>query len=497
MASTTLSKSTFVRGLQCEKSLYLYKHHYKLKDTPSEQLQAIFSQGTAVGLLAQELFPGGVDASPESHFEMAASVKKTKAFIDAGESIIYEATFKYDEVLVALDILVKDADGWKAYEVKSSTSVSDTYVKDAAIQFYTLVNSGIDLKDISIVYINNQYVKKGALDIKALFSIESVFDEVQALLPTIPKDIARLQAVIAQDAIPTIDIGLHCDTPYACDFKGYCWQHIPDYSIFNLSRLNARKKFALYHDGILTFDQLDLETAPLNDNQMMQVKSELEGQTFIDKENIHHFLKNINYPLYYLDFETIASAVPIYDNTRPYQQLVFQYSLHVQESLDSGISHFEYLAKASPTIDPRDDFVAQLIKDCGISGDILVYNIAFERGRLTELLELYPQYSKELTHIISRLKDLMLPFQQKWYYTPAMKGSYSIKYVLPALVPELSYKDLEIQNGGTASSLFSDMINGSFKGDIAKTRKDLLAYCKLDTWAMVKILEVLYKVSSK
>jgi len=291
--------------------------------------------------------------------------------------------------------------------------------------------------------------------------------------------------------MPPIDIGLYCDTPYACDFKGYCWQHIPDYSIFNLSRLNARKKFDLYHNGIVTFDQLNLDTAPLNDNQMMQVKSELEGRTFIDKENILHFLKNLNYPLYYLDFETIASAVPIYNNARPYQQLVFQYSLHVQESPDSCISHFEYLAKASPTIDPRANFVTQLIKDCGTSGDILVYNIAFERGRLNELRELYPQYSKELTPIISRLKDLMLPFQQKWYYTPAMKGSYSIKYVLPALVSELSYKDLEIQNGGTASSLFLDMINGSFKGNIAKTRQNLLAYCKLDTWAMVKILEVL------
>ena len=154
MEKHILSKSTFIRGLQCEKSLYLYKHHYNLKDETPAQLQAIFNQGTNVGILAQELFPNGVDASPSSYFKMQESVFKTEEFIKKGESIIYEATFQYNGVLAALDILVKEDDGWKAYEVKSSTSVSETYINDAAIQYYTIVNSGIDLKDISIVYIN-------------------------------------------------------------------------------------------------------------------------------------------------------------------------------------------------------------------------------------------------------------------------------------------------------------------------------------------------------
>jgi len=490
MASTTLSKSNFIRGLQCEKSLYLYKHHYKLKDAPSEQLQAVFSQGTQVGLLAQDLFPGGVDASPEDYFKMIESVTKTKSFIDAGETIIYEATFKFNEVMAALDILVKDDDGWKAYEVKSSTSVSDTYIYDAAIQYYTIVNSGIDLKDISIVYINNQYMRNGTLDLNSLFSIESVYDRVQKVLSEIPHKVAAFKDVISQGSIPNTDIGMHCSTPYDCDFKGYCWQDIPDYSIFNISRLNARKKFELYNEGIVTFNQLNLETTSLNETQMMQVISELKGKTFIDKENINRFVKNLNYPIYHLDFETMGPAVPIYNNTRPYQQMVFQYSLHIQDETGT-IAHTAYLAEANPEIDPRDAFVKQLIQDCGTKGDILVYNIGFERGKLNDLIHLYPAYKNAIIDIISRLKDLMIPFQQKWYYTPQMKGSYSIKYVLPALVPELSYKDLEIQNGGSASSLFLDMVLGHFNGDIAQTRQNLLAYCKLDTWAMVKILAVL------
>ena len=214
----------------------------------------------------------------------------------------------------------------------------------------------------------------------------------------------------------------------------------------------------------------------------------------IDKENISGFLNDLNYPLYFLDFETIASAVPIYDGSRPYQQLVFQYSLHIQQEKGGELKHLEYLAEAGPDNDPRKGFVEQLIKDCGTVGDILVYNISFEKGKLNDLITLYPTHETEITDIIARLKDLMIPFQKKWYYTPEMKGRYTIKNVLPALVPELFYQDLEISEGGTASNIFYQMVTGEFQGDIEQTRKDLLEYCKLDTYAMVKILERLYQV---
>ena len=181
-----LSKSTYIRGIQCDKSLYLYKHHYKLKDPISKSTQAIFDQGNEIGILAQKLFPNGVDASPPNHFKMFDSVLKTENFINSGETIIYEATFNYNDVLAALDILVKDSDGWKAYEVKSSTKVSDTYIKDAAIQYYTIINSGIELKDISIVHINNQYERNGELNVHELFKIESVLSDVLDYLPEIP-----------------------------------------------------------------------------------------------------------------------------------------------------------------------------------------------------------------------------------------------------------------------------------------------------------------------
>ena len=492
MPSTRLSKSSFIRGLQCDKSLYLYKHHYKLKDPTPSSLQAVFDQGTSIGLLAQELFPYGVDASPENHYKMVESVGKTLDFISQGQTVIYEATFLYDDVLAALDILVNDEDGWKAYEVKSSTKVSDTYVKDAAIQYYTIKNSGIDLKDISIVYINNQYVKNGEIDINELFMVESVYDQVLEFLPRIPNEVRRLKDVIESPDIPSVDIGPHCSDPYDCDFKGTCWKHIPEYSVFDISRLNKDKKFDLYKQGIISLNQIDLGQTDLNPNQVLQVQSELSGSVHIDLNEIRNFTNGLNYPLYFLDFETIGPAIPIYNGSRPYEQLVFQYSLHIRETPTSEIEHREYLA--DPTEDPRVGFIEQLIQDCGSNGDILVYNIGFERGKINGLIEAFPQYILELSRIVGRLKDLMTPFQQKWYYTPEMKGSYSIKSVLPALIPELSYNDLEIKDGGTASNTFLSIVNGTFQGDLQVARKQLLEYCKLDTYAMVKILEKLTQI---
>jgi hypothetical protein len=482
-----LSKSTFIRGLQCEKSLYLYKHHYNLKDPTPSLLQTTFDQGTNIGILAQELFPNGVDASPENHFKMFESVGKTLDYINRGESIIYEATFLYDDVMSALDILVKDNDGWKAYEVKSSTKVTDTYIKDAAIQYYTIINSGIELKDISIVYINNQYIKKGEIDINELFTIESVYDQALEFLTQIPNEIKRLKDVIDGSEIPQKDIGLHCFDPYDCDFKGTCWKHIPEYSVFDISNLNKKKKFNLYNQGIITLDQIDLDNTTLNLNQKLQVQSEIEGSVLIDKDQIRSFIDDLNYPLYFLDFETIRPPIPIFENSRPFQQIVFQYSVHIKQTPSSEIDHEEYLA--NPDVDPRIEFVKKIIEDCGNEGDILVYNIGFERSKLVDLIEVFPQYSEKLKGIINRLKDLMIPFQKKWYYKPEMKGSYSIKSVLPSLTNNLSYDSLEIKEGGTASDTFLKMINKSFKGDEDEVRKQLLQYCELDTQAMVEILK--------
>lgn len=488
MEKHVLSKSTFIKGMQCNKALYYHKYSKELRDDLTAAQEAIFAQGTSVGELACQLFPGGVDCTPESYDDFQKAVIRTREEIEKGTDIIYEAAFQFNGVLAALDILVKQDYGWKAYEVKSSTSVSETYELDATIQYYTITNSGIDLKDISIVHINNQYVKNGPIDVHELFTIESVFDRVQELLPGIPNHVAHLKKVLQQPEAPVKEIGPHCSSPYQCDFAGHCWKHVPDYSIFNIARLNASKKFELYENNVLKLKDIP-EEFPLNDKQWMQVNSEVRNETYIDKEAIQKFVGDLNYPIYHLDFETFTSAVPIFDGSRPYQQLVFQYSLHI-ENEDGKLEHKEYLAETNGE-DPRIQFIERLIEDCGESGDVMVYNIGFERGKLNDLIQYSPLHAYQIQRIIDRLKDLMIPFQQRWYYTPEMQGSYSIKKVLPALVPTLSYKNLNIQEGSTASNTFTQMLQGNFEGSMEQVRKDLLAYCELDTLAMARILNVL------
>ena len=494
MATHWLSKSRFIKSIQCQKALYLGKHHPELKDEISEEQQAKFSQGTSVGELATGLFPDGTDVTLESFYDFSASIEQTKKLLKQNDVVIYEAAFAFEGVLCALDILVKKDGVIKAYEVKSSTEVKSVYIQDAGLQYYVMKSCGYEPADISIVYINNKYVRKGEIDVEQLFTIATVKEEILAFQPEIPALLQEAKTTLEGGDIPSIDIGPHCHDPYSCDFVGHCWKHIPDYSVFNISRLKSEKKFELYNRGILDFRDIP-EDYPLNDNQRLQVESELDGTVTVNKTEINTFLKSLNYPLQFLDFETFQAAVPLFDNSRPYQQLVFQYSLHIQEDVGAELKHYEFLAEGDGT-DPREKLIDQLIKDTKGDGHILVYNISFERGRLNELKEIYPAKQHEIQAVIDRLIDLMIPFQKKHYYAPDLKGSYSIKKVLPSLVPELSYSELEVSNGGMAMDIFKQMMEGNFNGDIEQTRKALLEYCGLDTYAMVKIVEKLEALSA-
>ena len=309
-------------------------------------------------------------------------------------------------------------------------------------------------------------------------------------LPKITLEISRLKSVLELKTVPKIDIGPYCNKPYECDFRGVCWKNVPEYSIFNLSKLKLTKKLELYNNGIYNIDQINLQETKLTTNQTLQVKTEISKTPYINKKNIEKFLSGLSYPLCFLDFETINPAIPKYNGTKPYQQVVFQYSLHLKKSKTSSLEHKEYLA--DPNKDPRTGFIINLISDCGASGDVLVYNIGFERARLNELAEQFPKFKTQLKSIVERLKDLMIPFQKKWYYTHEMKGSYSIKQVLPALVPELNYDKLNIQSGESSKSIFFSMVNKTFTGNEQLSRNDLSEYCMTDTYAMVKILNKLY-----
>jgi hypothetical protein len=297
--------------------------------------------------------------------------------------------------------------------------------------------------------------------------------------------------VAASKVKPVKDIGAQCSNPYNCDFMTHCWSHIPDVSIFDLVRLNTNKKFELYADGILEFSQLH-EGHELTEGQQMQVESFLNKKGFIDISSIRSFLSTIKYPVYFMDFETFQSAIPLFDNSKPYQQIPFQFSVHHKYTRQEEPIHNEFLAEAIG--DPRENFIVALLKATEGPGTILTYNQAFEIARIKELSTDFPKYKADLDERITRVMDLMTPFSKRWYYTPVMNGSYSIKAVLPALVSELSYNDLEIGDGGTASAAFLNLFSNNDSMQVETIRNNLKEYCKLDTLAMVKLLDKLEEI---
>jgi predicted RecB family nuclease len=487
-----LSKSTYLKGVKCKKALYLNKYYKNLKDELTEAQKAIFSQGNKVGELAQNLFPGGIDATPETFYDYSKSLEQTKNAVTDGASVIYEAAFQFEGVLCALDILVRDGNMWNAYEVKSTTSVKDTHITDASLQYHVMKNCGIEINDISIVVIDNTYQKQGDVEVDKLFKIESVYDDVIKLQSSVQENIQELKNVLSVREIPKELIGEKCFSPYNCDFMGHCWKDVPEYSIFNLANLKKKEAERLYHSGVTLITDLPYDHK-LSATQAHQVQSERDGSVFINKKNLRSFTQQLEYPIYFLDFETTQMAVPEFQVQRPYQQIPFQYSLHIQNSKNTDVLHKDFIGE-SEKLDPRIEFINSLIRDCGNQGSILVYNIGFEKSILKQLSKDFPQYELQLNEIIDRLVDLMVPFKNKDYYKPEMKGSYSIKSVLPALCPDLSYDELDIKEGGTASRVFGEMLSGEFKGDVQLTRTHLLEYCKLDTWAMVKLLDKIHEV---
>ena len=484
-----LSKSLFIRGLQCHKSLYLQKYHPERKGEVSDEQEALFQVGFEVGEYAKQLFPGGIEIPYEEN-NYAGQVEKTRAEIDKGITTIYEAAFSYDNVFVKVDILHKGPKGWEIYEVKSSTEVKEVHLNDIAVQHYVVKGSGIKFSSASIVHINNEYMKQGTVEVDKLFAKEDVTKEVTVRQRTVKRELAKIRDMLNGE-IPVVDIGPHCDDPYECDFKGHCWRHIPENSVFSL-RGRGVDKFALYKKGIVRIGDIAIDK--LNNGQRMQVEAFLGKRAFIDPKAIKEFLDTIWYPLCFLDFETFQTPLPLYDNTWPYQQVPFQYSLHYLESPDAAMRHYEYLAE--PNVDPVDKFLDSLIGQVPDGACVVAYNKTFETRVFNKVAPYFPKYRDSIAVIVQNMRDIAVPFRTKAYYSWLMKGSYSLKDVLPAMVPGLGYDGMEIADGGMAMDAYFAMCASDNPVEIEKIRKALLEYCRLDTLAMVRLYVKLKEISS-
>ncbi len=508
-----LSKSRYTLSRQCQKALWLSVYD-KEKQTVNPGLQARFEEGNMVGVLAMGLLGPYVDVTVkvgDGSLDLASMIQRTKDCLASGVENICEASFAFRNELFgknycAVDILHKNGDGYDIYEVKSSTDELhsdddyedvehdknlEKYVRDIAYQKWVLQKCGIKVNDCYLVRINKEYRKKRPFYISDFFTITKMNDSVEAELLNVENNV--IEAKFTLDCYlsePLDEIGPQCNKPYECAFKNFCFKDVPKPSVLDLYKMNWDKRWELFNSGKILFSDLNKGDRGNSTVRNLQV----EGKPHIDKPGIEAFLSKIKYPLYFLDFETMMFAIPPYDGLKPYQQIPFQYSLHFQAADGGTLYHTEYLAESG--VDPRRKLAEQLCKDIPLDSCVIAYNKSFEEGRLKELAEFFPDLSAHLQNIADHLVDLIEPFRAGHYYLPAMGGSLSIKSVLPALFPndpQFDYHNLSggVQNGGEAMTVFPKIKNMA-EPQKSQTRKALLDYCKLDTLAMVKIMEKLY-----
>ncbi len=454
----SLSKSRFTAGLQCLKRLYLECYNRELADAVDASTQARFDAGNAVGELARKRFPGGRLVT-ESHLEHAAAVATTRKLLEAGPARpLYEAAFDFAGIRIRADILLPSGGGgFDLIEVKSTTRFdADKHLSDVAIQLYALEGAGLRINRAGLLHLNNQYVYQGgAYDLERLFSrYDATAAARRFAAENAPADLSRMWAALRRDAAPDIAPGRHCQKPYRCPFYDHCHpaeSGPPDYA--------------------------DYAATPPDISPALAFN-----------------LGQLRYPVSFLDFETLAPALPIYTGTRPYQAIPFQWSLHIQDAV-GGLSHREFLN--DDAADPRERLIVSLLAATAPQGQgsIVVYS-SFEQTRLNRLAEEFPQYAGPLMALRERLFDL-LPIIRRDYRHPAL-SSNSLKSVLPALVPGWGFKDLEIQAGDVASSAYARLIDDATpEAEKAQIRQDLLAYCKRDTEATVKVLAALRALVEK
>ena len=482
-----LSKSSYCRGIQCKKILWLEKHKPEEKEETNND--RILEQGNDIHEVARYLF--GSHINIEYRENLSQMIEDTMNTIDSYKDVIItEASFTYKNNFCSVDILKKNNNSYEIYEIKSSTELKDIYINDASYQYYVLTSLGLKVTKVSLVHINSNYIRIKDLDLDQLFIKQDITKEIKELQENVKNNIKEINEYIEKKEQPK-DIDENCFKPYPCPFFKYCTKHLPEKNIFTIPRMQTRQKLKLYNKKIFSYE--DLLKEEINENTKKILEYELYNkEDYIDKVKIKEFLNTLKEPIYFLDFETYQMPIPLYNNVSPYEQIPFQYSLHY---IESNLKHKEFLAQAGT--DPRRALAEQLVKDIPKDVTTLAYNMGFEKGVIKRLSKLYPDLSEHLMNIHDNIKDLMIPFQKGYYYTKDMHGSYSIKYVLPALFPDdpsLNYKNLDlIHNGGEAMSSFQDLINKT-KEEQNYIRERLLRYCELDTYAMVKIYEKLLEV---
>jgi hypothetical protein len=483
-----LSKSKYLTGLQCPK--YLWKQIHEPERIPAVDAvtQYTFDQGHLVGEYAKRLFPGGIDIQHDDFRENVATTRK----LLAERKPLFEAGILSGRIYCRLDILnPANEDEWDIIEIKSATSVKEVYINDVSFQTFCCEKAGLKIRTCQLGFINNQYVKSGEIDPRELFILEDISARVEEMSDGMEERTCRLLDVMLNKTCPEVTIGPHCLAPYECPLRAECWRFLPESSVFDL-RGGKTTQFSLYEQGVLSIKDIP-DDIPLSRQQRIQKECVVTGNVHVEKEEIRKFLNELKYPLYYLDFETFGPPIPLYDGTKPYQDIPFQLSLHVVENGTSEPVHHSFLAEGIE--DPRPEILRELQRLLGSEGSIIAYNAGFEEGVLKASVGAFPEYTSWLEGILPRMVDLLYPFTNFYYYNASQKDTASLKKVLPAVTGK-GYEEMGIGAGMDASIAYGRITCGNATEDeIATVRADLLKYCKLDTEGMIWVVDKLKELS--
>lgn len=480
--------------------LWLKKFDSKKLPLPDAALQALFDEGTLFEGYAEKLFPDAVklgykingnDFSATKYYSLPGI---TVEEIRKGTPVILQGRLEIDNLTSVFDVLEKVGDNtFNLYEIKSSTSVKPEHIPDLAFQTIVLEKAGLKVREMFVLHVNNKYERKGEIDQALITEKSEVTAEVREIIPETEKNIQKAFEVLKSKVCPDLSPRhLNGGSDVLSEWleivqsiKG----KFPKYSIYNLCTPNPATFGWLEDNGIELLNDIPAD-CPLTEKQLRQVEAMKTGEQSINKEEISNFLNELKYPLYFLDYETLAGVIPAFDGYRPYQQVPFQYSLHILNEPNGELIHKEYLHTENS--DPVPALLEHLYNDFGTEGSIISWYMSFEKGRNVEMAKMCPKYEKFLLGVNDRIVDLMTPFAKGWFVDKDFFGSASIKAVLPALLPEFSYKALAISGGADAQRIWMETVlknqNLNLKNQIFE---DLRKYCGLDTYAMYAIFKYL------
>lgn len=488
-----LTKSCYVTGTRCSKALFLQKKSLHLSKVESLQDRKIKREGAEVGSYARHQFPGGVLINT---LDIDQALNETRKEIDQGALALFEAAFMTQGVLIRTDILTRTSIGspWQLYEVKATTyrSIDATskseHIRDLAIQVWVLQQSKIDLAGIFLMHLNHECTFP---DVDNLLKIIDYSQEIGPILENIDTDIQSLQGVLQSEQYPNVDIGQHCEKPRECPFNAICWKDIPIYSIFNIPR--ALNKWKLHGENRYSIDQL-VDADFNSEKQKRALRCYQTNQPFYDLQVAHALLETWTYPISYFDLEAISYPIPRYNKSRPYQDLPFQFSCHIQRFSEAELEHHEFLFDQDA--DPRETFINEMLKTLPAEGSIVVYHQTYEISKLTELAKDFPQYEALIKSLLPRIVDLKKVIEASVYH-PEFLGSYSIKKVAPVLLGQsVSYDYLAVGYGMEAVCRYQELIQLACNDPLrANIHKDLLEYCRQDTLLMVQLHKWFFEIA--